>query len=294
MLQNGTATVSNYSAVLTYTSTPAGLSVGAGGVVTGFTCGTPYTITATNASTCFATSASFTVQCQLLTPAVPTVATAVATCASNGTATVSNYSAALIYTSTPAGLSVGAGGVVTGFTCGTPYTITSTNASTCFATSASFTVQCQLVSPAVPTVATVVATCASNGTATVSNYSAALTYTSTPAGLSVGAGGVVTGFTCGTPYTITATNASTCFVTSASFTVQCQLLTPAVPTVATAVATCASNGTATVSNYSAALTYTSTPAGLSVGAGGVVTGFHLWNTLHDYSNQCFNVFCNIG
>ena len=143
-----------YSAVLTYTSTPAGLSVGAGGVVTGFTCGTPYTITATNASTCFVTSASFTVQCQLLTPAVPTVATAVATCAANGTATVSNYSAVLTYTSTPAGLSVGAGGVVTGFTCGTPYTITATNASTCFATSASFTVQCLLLTPAVPTVAT--------------------------------------------------------------------------------------------------------------------------------------------
>ena len=105
-----------------------------------------------------------------------------------------------------------------------------------------------MLTPAVPTVATAVATCAANGTATVSNYSAALTYTSTPAGLSVGAGGVVSGFTCGTPYTITATNASTCFATSVSFTVQCQLLTPAVPTVATAVATCAANGTATVSN----------------------------------------------
>jgi gliding motility-associated-like protein len=270
---NGTATVSNYSAALTYTSTPAGLSVGAGGVVTGFTCGTPYTITATNAATCSATSTSFTMQCQLTAPAVPTVSTTVATCSANGTATVSNYSAALTYTSTPAGLSVGAGGVVTGFTCGTPYTITATNASTCFATSTSFTVQCQLAAPAVPTVSTTVATCSANGTATVSNYSAALTYTSTPAGLSVGAGGVVTGFTCGTPYTITATNASTCFATSASFTVQCQLAAPAVPTVSTTVATCSANGTATVSNYSAALTYTSTPAGLSVGAGGVVSGF---------------------
>jgi gliding motility-associated-like protein len=272
-LANGTATVSNYSAALTYTSTPAGLTVGAGGVVTGFTCGTPYTITATNAATCFATSASFTVQCQLAAPAAPTVATLAATCFANGTATVSNYSAALTYTSTPAGLTVGVGGLVTGFTCGTPYTITATNAATCFATSASFTVQCQLAAPAVPTVATIAATCFANGTATVSNYSAALTYTSTPAGLTVGAGGVVTGFTCGTPYTITATNAATCFATSASFTVQCQLAAPAVPTVATIAATCFANGTATVSNYSAALTYTSTPAGLTVGSGGVVSGF---------------------
>ncbi len=270
---NGTATVSNYSTALTYTSTPAGLSVGAGGVVSGFACGTPYTITATNASTCAATSTSFTIQCQLVAPAVPTVATAAATCLANGTATVSNYSAALTYTSTPAGLSVGAGGVVSGFTCGTSYTITATNAATCFATSASFTVQCQLVAPAVPAVATAAATCSANGTATVSNYSVALTYTSTPVGLSVGAGGVVSGFTCGTAYTITATNASTCSATSTSFTVQCQLVSPAVPAVATAVATCSANGTATVSNYSAALTYTSTPVGLSVGAGGVVSGF---------------------
>jgi gliding motility-associated-like protein len=195
-------------------------------VVTGFTCGTPYTITATNAATCFATSTSFTVQCQLVAPAVPAVTTTPATCAANGTATVSNYSAALTYTSTPAGLSVGAGGVVTGFTCGTPYTITATNAATCFATSTSFTVQCQLVVPTVPTVTTTLATCAANGTATVSNYSAALTYTSTPVGLTVGAGGVVTGFTCGTPYTIRSTNAATCFATSISFTVQCQLPKP--------------------------------------------------------------------
>ena len=270
---NGTATVSNYSAALTYTSTPVGLSVGAGGVVSGFTCGTPYTITATNAATCTATSTSFTVQCQLTAPAVPTVSTTIATCSSNGTATVSNYSAALTYTSTPVGLSVGAGGVVSGFTCGTPYTITATNAATCTATSTSFTVQCQLTAPAVPAVLTTTATCSSNGTATVSNYSAALTYTSTPVGLSVGAGGVVSGFTCGTPYTITATNAATCTATSTSFTVQCQLTAPAVPTVSTTIATCSSNGTATVSNYSAALTYTSTPVGLSVGAGGVVSGF---------------------
>ncbi|SEQ18724.1 T9SS type B sorting domain-containing protein [Flavobacterium urocaniciphilum] len=270
---NGTATVSNYSATITYTSTPAGLTVGAGGVVTGFTCGTSYTITATNAATCSATSASFTVQCQLITPAVPTVSTTAATCFANGTATVSNYSAALTYTSTPAGLSVGAGGTVTGFTCGTSYTITATNAATCSATSASFTVQCQLAAPAVPTVSTTAATCFANGTATVSNYNAALTYTSTPVGLSVGAGGVVTGFTCGTSYTITATNAATCSATSGSFTVQCQLISPAVPTVSTTAATCFANGTATVSNYSATLTYTSTPAGLSVGAGGTVSGF---------------------
>jgi gliding motility-associated-like protein len=266
-LANGTATISNYSAALTYTSTPAGLSVGAGGVVSGFTCGTSYTIRATNASTCFTTSTSFTVQCQLVSTA-PTVVTAAATCLANGTATVSNYSATLIYTSTPAGLSVGAGGVVSGFTCGTPYTLTDT----CFATSTSFTVQCQLISPTVPIVTTVAATCLADGTATVSNYSAALTYTSTPAGLSVGAGGTVSGFTCGIPYTITATNAATCSAISTNFTVQCQLLSPAVTAITSTVATCSAEGSSTITNYSSSNTYVFTPSGPIVGAGGLISG----------------------
>ena len=272
-LANGTATVSNYSAVLNYTSTPSGLTVSATGVISGFTCGTPYTITATNSATCFATSTSFTVQCQLAAPLVPTVTTTAATCLANGTASVSNYSAALNYTSTPIGFTVSSTGVISGLTCGTPYTITATNAATCSATSTSFTVQCQLAAPLVPTITTTAATCLANGTASVSNYSSTETYTSTPTGLTVSAGGLVTGFTCGTAYTITATNTATCSATSTSFTIQCQLAAPLVPTVTTAAATCLANGTATVSNYSSTETYTSTPTGLTVSAGGVVTGF---------------------
>jgi gliding motility-associated-like protein len=272
-LANGTATVSNYSSTETYTSTPSGLTVGAGGVVTGFTCGTAYTITATNAATCSSTSTSFTVQCQLAAPLVPTITTTAATCLVNGTATVSNSSSTETYTSTPTGLTVSATGVISGFTCGTAYTITATNAATCLSTSTSFTVQCQLPAPLVPTVTTTAATCLVNGTASVSNYSAALNYTSTPVGLTVSATGVISGFTCGTAYTITATNAATCSATSTSFTVQCQLAAPLVPTVTTTAATCLANGTATVSNYSSTETYTSTPSGLTVGAGGVVTGF---------------------
>jgi hypothetical protein len=272
-LANGTATVSNYASTLTYTSTPTGLTVSSTGVISGFTCGTAYTITATNAATCSATSTSFTVQCQLATPLVPTVTTTPATCLANGTATVSNYASTLTYTSTPTGLTVSATRVISGFTCATPYTITATNAATCSATSTSFTVQCQLAAPLVPTVNTTPATCLANGRATVSNYASTLTYTSTPTGLTVSAGGVVTGFTCGMAYTITATNAATCSATSTSFTVQCQLATPLVPTVNTTPATCLANGTATVSNYSATLTYTSTPTGLTVSATGVISGF---------------------
>jgi gliding motility-associated-like protein len=272
-LANGTATVSNYSSTETYTSTPLGLTVSATGEISGFTCGTAYTITATNAATCSATSTSFMVQCQLAAPAVPAVTITPATCLANGTATVSNYSSTETYTSTPLGLTVSTTGVISGFTCGTAYTITATNAATCSATSTSFTVQCQLASPLVPTVSTTPATCLVNGTASVSNYSATLTYTSTPVGLTVSSTGLISGFTCGTAYTITASNAATCSVTSTSFTVDCQLATLVVPAVTTTAATCSANGTATVSNYLPGLTYTSTPTGLTVSATGVVSGF---------------------
>ena len=75
-----------------------------------------------------------------------------------------------------------------------------------------------LPTPAVPTVAVTAPTCSSAATNILSTYSASLTYTSTPTGLTVGAGGVITGGTTGTSYTIRATNASGCFATSASFT----------------------------------------------------------------------------
>lgn len=47
---------------------------------------------------------------------------------------------------------------------------------------------------------------------------------------------------------------------------------PPVPLVSTTPATCTTSGTATITNYNAANTYTFTPAGPSVGAGGVISG----------------------
>ena len=269
--------LSTYSASLTYTCTPTGLAVGAGGVITGGTTGTSYTITATNASSCFATSSGFTYNggAILSTPAVPTVVVTAPTCASPATNILSTYSASLTYTSTPTGLSVGAGGVITDGTNGTSYTITATNASLCSAITASFTFNggAILETPAVPTVVVTAPTCASAATNILSTYSGSLTYTSTPSGLSVGAGGVITGGTNGTAYTITATNASLCSATTASFTFNggAILSTPAVPTVVVTAPTCAAAATNILSTYSASLTYTSTPSGLTVGAGGVIT-----------------------
>jgi hypothetical protein len=268
----GTSTVSNYSASLTYTFSPSGPSVSTGGLITGAIAGTAYTVTSGNINCTSAASASFTNAAQLVTPAVPTLTTTAATCSAAGSATVSNYSASITYTFTPTGPTVTTGGIITGATLGTAYTIKAGNGSCTSAASASFTNAAQLVTPAVPTLTTTTATCSAAGSATVSNYIASLTYTFTPSGPTVTTGGVITGATAGTAYTITAGNGSCTSAASASFTNAAQLVTPAVPTVTTTAATCSAAGTTTVSNYNAALTYTFTPSGPTVTTGGLITG----------------------
>ncbi len=206
---DGTSTISNYNAALTYTFTPAGPAVGAGGVITGMAVGTNYTVTATNAAGCIsAASAQFSNAAQLAAPAVPTVTSTAASCAAAGTSTISNYNAALTYTFTPAGPAAGAGGAITGMAVGPTNKVTATNARGCIsAASAQFSNAAQLAAPAVPTITGTPASCAAAGTSTISNYNAALTYTFTPAGPAAGAGGAITGMAVGTNYTVTATNA---------------------------------------------------------------------------------------
>ena len=214
----GISTVDNYNGALTYTSNPLGLTVGAGGAITGAVLGTPYTLTVTNGTCTSVASAPFTNAAQLITPAAPTVTTTAATCSAAGISTVSNYNAALTYVSTPTGLTVGAGGAITGATAGTAYTLTAANTTCTSVASASFTNAVQLTTPATPTVTTTAATCSSAGISTVSNYNAAWTYVSNPTGLTVGAGGAITGATAGTAYTLTAANTTCTSVASASFT----------------------------------------------------------------------------
>ena len=128
------------------------------------------------------------------------------------------------------------------------------------------------VTPAVPTLSTVAATCSAAGSATVSNYDSSLTYVFSPTGPSVGTGGAITGATAGTAYTVTAGNGTCTSVASSSFTNAAQSTTPAVPTLTTVAATCSAAGSATVSNYNSSLTYTFSPTGPTVGTGGAITG----------------------
>ncbi|MFN5911412.1 MAG: hypothetical protein ACK45H_08770, partial [Bacteroidota bacterium] len=268
----GTATISNYVSGQTYTFTPAGPTAGAGGVISGLTTGTSYTVTTSNGSCTSAASASFSIAAQLVTPVAPTITTTAATCSAAGTATISNYVGTQTYTFTPAGPTAGAGGVISGMTAGTSYTVTTSNGSCTSVASASFSIAAQLVTPIAPTITTTAATCAAAGTATISNYVGTQTYTFTPAGPTVGAGGAITGLTFGASYTVSTINGSCTSAESTSFSIAAQSSVPAIPTLTTTAATCAGDGTATVSNYVVTQTYIFTPAGPSVGAGGSVTG----------------------
>ncbi|MBA4745653.1 MAG: T9SS type B sorting domain-containing protein [Muricauda sp.] len=73
-------------------------------------------------------------------------------------------------------------------------------------------------SPGVPTITVTPESCSAAATNIVDNYDANLTYTSSPAGLTVGAGGAISNGNDGDDYVITATNGDGCSADSATFT----------------------------------------------------------------------------
>ncbi|HBD26680.1 MAG TPA: hypothetical protein DC020_07625 [Flavobacterium sp.] len=257
---------------MTYTFTPVGPTAGAGGLISGMTVGTSYTVTSSNGSCSSIASASFSNVAMLVTPAVPTITTTAPTCVAAGTSTITNYNAANTYVFTPVGPTAGAGGVISGMVVGTSYTVTSGNGTCTSVASASFSNAAQLTVPSQPTISTTAPTCSSDGISTITNYNGALTYTFSPVGPTAGAGGLISGMTVGTSYTVTSSNGSCSSIASASFSNVAMLVTPAVPTITTTAPTCVAAGTSTITNYNAANTYVFTPVGPTAGAGGVISG----------------------
>ncbi len=286
----GSTAISNYDPAMTYTFTPAGPSAGAGGAITGMTTGTSYTVIAGQGGCNSTPSAAFSNAAQVAPPATPTVTTTPPSCSGNGVSTITNYNAALIYTFVPAGPTAGAGGVISGMTVGTSYTVDASDG-TCNAPapSAAFSIAAQLPTPATPTTTTTPPTCSSAGSSVVSNYNAALTYIFTPAGPTVGAGGAITGMTTGTNYTLEANDGTCNSTASASFSNAAQVAAPAVPTIATTPPSCSADGSSTISNYNAALTYIFNPVGPTVGAGGAITGM---TTGTSYTVESSDGACN--
>jgi len=83
-----------------------------------------------------------------------------------------------------------------------------------------------LSTPAVPTTSSTAATCSAAEVTSVSNYLPANTYTFSPTGPTVGAGGAITGMTGTTSYTVTATNNGCTSLASSSFSNDAMLVSP--------------------------------------------------------------------
>ncbi|SHJ22247.1 T9SS type B sorting domain-containing protein, partial [Flavobacterium terrae] len=268
---DGSSSIVNYDATLTYVFTPAGPTVGAGGSISGMAVGTNYTVVASNTSCSSAPSASFSNDVMLTVPAVPTISSTAATCTSEEVSSISNYDATLTYMFTPVGPTVGASGLISGMVVGTSYTVTAGNGSCSSAPSASFSNDAMLAVPAVPTISSTAASCTSDELSVIGNYDATLTYVFTPVGPTVGTGGAINGMAVGTNYTVVASNTSCSSAPSASFSNDVMLTVPAVPTISSTAATCTSEEVSSISNYDATLTYMFTPVGPTVGASGLIS-----------------------
>src|SRR5690554_3793324 len=261
---DGSAVISNYDNSSTYTFTPTGPSVGTGGVITGATFGQSYSVEE-NAAGC---PTSFQIDAQVLPPDVPSFNITAPTCSADGSAEITNYLSGATYTFTPLGPSVNTSGAITGANFGQSYTVEVENGG-CTET-ATFQIEEQLVSPAIPNFNITAPTCLADGSAELTNYDNTMSYTFTPAGPSIGSSGEITGETTGQSYTLEVDNGS-CTET-AVFQTDEQLETPDEPVFNIIDPTCQADGSAEISNYDAGSTYTFTPTGPSVDASGLITG----------------------
>ncbi len=298
-----------YSFAITAGALPAGLTLSSGGTLSG----TPtaggsfsFTITATDASTgsgapySGARAYTLSIGAPTITVDPATLPSGTAAAAYSTTITASGgtapYSFAVTAGALPAGLNMASNGILSGTptTSGTfNFTITATDASTGSGPySGSRAYSLTIAPPAALAITPVTlpngtvavaysqAITASGGTAP---YTYALTAGALPAGLSLTAGGVLTG----TPtaggsftFTVTATDAAT---GTASTGARSYTLTIAVPTIAVAPTTlpngavgAAYSQTITASGGTAPYTYSITagalPAGVSLTSGGVLSG----------------------
>ncbi len=141
------------------------------------------------------------------------------------------------------------------------------------------------VAPATPTITTQAATCTSAGKATISNYSSSNTYTFSPSGPSVGAGGVISDLTAGTSYTVSA-KVSTCSSTSStSFFVPAQLAAPTITGTLTAAKGSTSPLTGSGTKATTNPWISSNTAVATVTVNGLVTGVSPGTATITYTNS---------
>lgn len=218
-------------------------------------------------------------------PNVPTINSTNASCSSASTHTITNYSTAETYTSSPAGLSVDGNGVISGGVEGQTYSITAKIGSCTSTASTNFTFNAQFTTPATPTISSIAASCTAPGTSKVTNNDPALTYVFSPTGPVVQGDGSILGMTFGTNYTVAAANANCTSTVTNSFKNEAQYPTPNTPTITTTNNSCSSDGTAKISNYDSNLSYTFAPTGPTISSTGEIT---ITNYGTDYTVKATN------
>ena len=120
--------------------------------------------------------------------------------------------------------------------------------------------------PSAPIITTTTATCSSAGTAIITNYDATSTYTFSPSGPSVGAGGSISGLTSVTSYSVIATNSNACLSpSSASFSVAAQLPSNTASAASSSPTVCSNNALTNIIHSTTGATGIGTAAGLPTG-----------------------------
>ncbi|MCC7331022.1 MAG: hypothetical protein IT232_00290, partial [Flavobacteriales bacterium] len=197
----------------------------------------------------------------------PTINTTPPTCSSPSVSTITNYDASSNYVFTPSGPTVGAGGVISGMVDGTSYTVSASN-SLCSnsSPSASFSNAPMLSVPNTPAITTTPVSCNTSSTSTITNFDSTLTYVFTPAGPTVGVGGVINGAVDGTTYSVTAGNGS-CSSQASTFTNSSS--SPITVTVSSN-SVCV-NGTLTLTPTTGGTWVSNNPSVATVTSGGVVS-----------------------
>ena len=150
----GTSTVTNYVATETYTFSPAGPTVGAGGAITGMIPATNYTLVAGSGICAAPASVPFSNSAATGSVVDPIIASTAASCTAAGTSTITTYNAANTYNFTPAGPTAGAGGAISGMTIGTSYTVTESDLTCTSAPSAPFSNAAQFPAPTITIIGT--------------------------------------------------------------------------------------------------------------------------------------------
>jgi hypothetical protein len=209
-MANGTAIITNYNASYTYTFSPTGPTVGAGGVISNLTPNTNYTVTATQSGCVSPASTAFEIDSILPTPAVPIIQTTPADCKTAGTAMISNYSSypsGVTFTFSPTGPSVSTNGLISGMISDTFYIVTVTvdGCTLAAVTSVLFKISKVLLTPDKPVITTAPATRDAKAAVKISNFNPAYTYVFTPGGPTVGEDGTILDLAPNTFYKIQAT-----------------------------------------------------------------------------------------